>query len=225
VADAASSSKSCRGQAPVVAQNSRVVSLGGNGIAIPAPGCANGTPDTDAGILPPVLPIICNAEEVAGAAAVRDALDVFALQVGTNALLKESTAGPESLSVAPAAAEAGTQCSDGKDNDGDGKIDIADPGCHTDGNAANAGSFDATDDDESNAATDGSGKSKRKRKGNGNAASLHPNDDFEGGGAVSANAGALPFTGTDVIGLSLAGLLALAGGLVLRRREDVRTVR
>ena len=35
----------------------------------------------------------------------------------------------------------------------------------------------------------------------------------------------LPFTGTDVIGIALAGLLALAGGLLLRRREDVHTLR
>jgi len=30
----------------------------------------------------------------------------------------------------------------------------------------------------------------------------------------------LPFTGANVVGLALAGLLMLAGGLLLRRRED-----
>lgn len=44
---------------------------------------------------------------------------------------------------APAAAK--PQCSDGKDNDGDGKVDTADPGCHTDGNAGNAASYDPID--------------------------------------------------------------------------------
>jgi transcription termination factor Rho len=85
------------------------------------------------------------------------------------------------------------QCSDTVDNDGDGKVDSADPNCHTDGNPANEASY-------------------------------NPNGS-ESGGAQNLNAGALPFTGTDVIGVALAGLLMLAGGLMLRRREDVRTVR
>ncbi len=33
------------------------------------------------------------------------------------------------------------QCADGKDNDGDGLIDAADPGCHTDGDASNTASY------------------------------------------------------------------------------------
>jgi hypothetical protein len=40
------------------------------------------------------------------------------------------------------------QCSDGADNDGDGKIDTLDPGCHTDGNAGNPGSYDPGDNNE-----------------------------------------------------------------------------
>lgn len=44
------------------------------------------------------------------------------------------------------------QCSDGADNDGDGKIDTADPGCHTDGNAGNPASYDPSDDDETDLA-------------------------------------------------------------------------
>lgn len=271
VANSSSASKSCRGQAPQVANTSQVVQLGGTGVGIPAPGCANGTPDTEGG-LPGLLPIICNAEEIAGAAAVREALDVFAVQVGTNALLKETTAAAESFSVAPP--ESGAQCSDGADNDGDGKIDIADPGCHTDGNAANTASFDPSDNDETDAGTGGSGAGSGGGGGAGtggsgdgggdgagtggsggdvqcadgvdndgdgvidaddpgchtdgnanNAASYDPTDDSEAGGAQNLDAGALPFTGADVIGVALAGLLMLAGGLMLRRREDVRTVR
>jgi LPXTG-motif cell wall-anchored protein len=42
----------------------------------------------------------------------------------------------------------GPECSDGIDNDGDGKIDAADPGCHTDGNANNPRSYDANDTSE-----------------------------------------------------------------------------
>lgn len=41
-----------------------------------------------------------------------------------------------------------TQCSDGIDNDSDGLIDSADPGCHTDSNAANSSSYNPSDNDE-----------------------------------------------------------------------------
>jgi hypothetical protein len=271
VANSTSASKSCAGQAPQVANTSEVINLGGTGVGIPAAGCANGTPDTDAG-LPGLLPIVCNAEEIAGAAAVREALDVFALQTGTNSLLKETTAAAESFSVAPP--EGGkTQCSDGIDNDGDGKIDAADPGCHTDGKPNNPSSYDANDNDESDKAGGNQGAGDHGGKGGGgnegagngggnegagnggpqcsdqadndndglidaadpgchsdgnpkNEESFNPNDNSEGGaGAQNLNAGALPFTGTDVIGIAFAGLLMLAGGLMLRRREDVRTVR
>lgn len=48
--------------------------------------------------------------------------------------------------VCPAAAP---QCSNGQDDsDGDGLADDADPGCHTDGNAANLDSYDPDDNDE-----------------------------------------------------------------------------
>lgn len=275
VANSTSASKSCAGAAPQVANTSEVINLGGTGVGIPAAGCANGTPDTDAG-LPGLLPIICNADEIVGAAAVREALDVFALQTGTNSLLKETTAAAESLSVAPP--ESGpAQCADGKDNDGDGKVDAADPGCHNDGKPNNPKSYDATDNDETDTngggnagsgdhgggggggkGNEGSGENGGGNEGAGNggpqcsdkvdndgdgdidaadagchsdgnannASSYNPNDTSEGGeGAKNLSAGALPFTGTDVIGIALAGLLMLAGGLMLRRREDARTVR
>jgi len=73
------------------------------------------------------------------------------------------------------------ECSDGVDNDGDGKIDFgSDPGCSS-----------ADDDSEAN--------------------------------AVSLGGNELPFTGTDVVVLGLAGSILLAAGLTLRgparRRE------
>jgi len=257
-ANSTSTSKSCRGQAPEVANTSEVVNLGGTGVAVPPlvpAGCANGTPDTRAG-LPGLVLIICNAEEIAGAAAVREALSVFTLQVGTMSVLKETTAASESLTVAP---EAAAQCSDGIDNDGDGLIDAADPGCHSDGNAGNPASYVPTDNDENNPPADAGGSGDdddkaqcsdgRDNDGDGvtdaddpgchtdgnanNPDSYDPDDDSEadggggagGGGSGDLDAGALPFTGTDLIGISLAGLLVLAGGLLLRRREDLRTVR
>lgn len=48
-------------------------------------------------------------------------------------------------------ATANKQCADGLDNDSDNKVDALDPGCHTDGNAANAASYDPQDDDERDA--------------------------------------------------------------------------
>jgi hypothetical protein len=74
------------------------------------------------------------------------------------------------------------ECSDGVDNDGDGKIDFGnDPGCSS------------------------------------------AEDDSEDNGAVNLGGNTLPFTGTDVVVLGLAGSLLLAAGLALRgpaRRRD-----
>lgn len=47
--------------------------------------------------------------------------------------------------VCPAAAP---QCGNGQDDDGDALADEADPGCHTDGDAANLSSYDPDDNDE-----------------------------------------------------------------------------
>ena len=93
------------------------------------------------------------------------------------------------------------QCADNRDNDGDGVIDEDDPGCHEGNNINNP--YNPDDDSEGS-------------------------DNGGGGNAGSGDLGGdeLPFTGTDVIGIALAGLLVLAGGLLLRRREeDVNTVR
>jgi LPXTG-motif cell wall-anchored protein len=236
-----------------------VIGLGGTQVPIPAAGCANGTPDTVTGI-PAVLPIVCNADDIAGAAAVREALDVFVLQVGGTSLAKETTAASESVSVAPPAREAGPQCSDTIDNDGDGLIDAADPGCHSDNDATNTASYNPNDNDEtdSGGGTGGSGNPSSKKQCNDNKDNdgdglvdaddpgchtgnnlnnpFNPSDNDEsngngnggnggGGGNAptggnNANASTLPFTGTDVVGLALAGLLMLAGGLLMRRRED-----
>ena len=298
-ANSATASQSCRNRAPTTMSSSQVIQLGGTGIAVPVAGCENGTPDTVFDI-PLLARIVCNADEVAGAAAVREALDVFALNVGATSLVKETTAATEAVTVAPAGAETpGPQCSDGVDNDGDGVIDSADPGCHTDGNANNPASYDPTDNSEANGGpTRGSGgedgaaecSDNRDNDGDGrvderdpgchsdgnpnnpasynpddddesdggggggggggaaqcsdgadndgdgvidsadpgchsdgdpnNAASYDPNDDSEGDGAGTVSAGGLPVTGSNVVGLALAGLLLLAGGLLLRRREE-----
>lgn len=255
VANSASSSKSCFGEAPKTLNTSTVIALGGNGLPLPAAGCADGTPDTVGG-LPPLLPIVCNADEIVGAAAVREALDVFVLTAGNSSLLKETTAASESVSIAPAGPEKpGPQCSDKVDNDGDGVIDGKDPGCHSDNNPKNDASYNPSDDDERDRRTppttgsgptgegpgdDGDGEGPGGGGGGTPACSDNadndgdgavdmadpgcssPSDDSEAGGARTAGADSLPFTGTDVTGLALAGLLLLGGGLLMRRREGSR---
>ncbi|MEY2512803.1 MAG: hypothetical protein QOJ89_161, partial [bacterium] len=76
-----------------------------------------------------------------------------------------------------------------------------DPGCHENNDINQP--YNPDDDSEG---SDGNGNGN----GGGNAPA----------GGQGANTGTLPFTGTDVVGLTLAGLLMLAGGLLLRRRED-----
>jgi len=185
VSQSSSSSRACNdGTAPTQTNSSSVIGLGGTNVPIPAPGCANGTPDTVTGI-PVLAPIVCNAndsnglgEAVTQAGApygVREALTVFALEAGGTALLKVTTGASETRVQAPPAAPStrgrgndgtdtrdddddgdgrddgrgdpggpggpgrgdgpggggSTECSDGRDNDGDGKIDLDDPGCES----------------------------------------------------------------------------------------------
>jgi hypothetical protein len=263
VAKSSSTSKSCRNQPTQTANSSMVVALGGTPVPLPAAGCGTGAPDTKTG-LPPLLPIVCNADDVVGASAVREALDVFVLDVGGYSLLKDTTAAAESVSVAPTGPEnGGPECSDGADNDGDGLIDADDPGCHSDGNPNNPDSYNPNDNDESNGPAGGSGTASGGNNHNGgngggsgapecsdgrdndgdgvidandpgchtdgnpnNPNSYNPNDDSEANGAGTVQGSStLPFTGTDLTGLGLAGLLLLAGGLLLRGREGARVDR
>ena len=140
--EANSDSRECKDGTQTQTNTGKVVNLGNAGITLPPlipTGCGNGTPNTPA-LIPLLLPAVCNANESNAAQAgapygVREGLTTFALAVnnGANALLKATTAAGESRAVRKA------QCSDGVDNDGDGKIDFPnDPGCSG-----------PTDDDES----------------------------------------------------------------------------
>jgi LPXTG-motif cell wall-anchored protein len=258
VSDASTTSESCQGQATKITNTSHVIGLGGVQVPLPAAGCATGAPDTLTGI-PAVLPIVCNAEDIAGAAAVREALDVFVLQVGSTSLTKATTASSEAITTAPPVVEAGPECSDKIDNDGDGKIDANDPGCHSDNDATNNASYNPNDNDETDKTGPTNPQSNKDKQcadgkdndgdglvdaddpgchtGNNINNPYNPSDNTEanpgncangscgGGGTAptggqSTNNNKLPFTGSDVVGLGLAGLLMLAGGLLLRRRED-----
>jgi hypothetical protein len=81
------------------------------------------------------------------------------------------------------------QCADGLDNDSDGRIDCADPGCHTDGNVANASSCNptATENPQCSDVADNDADAKADTLDPGchtdavatNAASYNPGDDDE----------------------------------------------
>lgn len=90
------------------------------------------------------------------------------------------------------------QCSDTQDNDGDGKIDATDPGCHDDGNAGNPDSYNPNDDDETDTAVLGESLAKT---------------------TVPAAADPLPATGASVAtGLAAALGLGSLALLAVRRR-------
>ena len=108
LAESNSQSQACRGGSPSQSSSSKVINLLGTGLPVPAAGCANGTPNTVFSSLAPILTAICNADDTNGSQAsapynVREALTVFALQTGSSALLKATTAAAESHAVAPAA--------------------------------------------------------------------------------------------------------------------------
>ena len=121
------------------------------------------------------------------------------------------------------------QCSDTIDNDGDNAIDAADPGCHTDGNAGNPDSYDANDNDETNASQcsdgiDNDGDATIDaldpgcHEGDNLANPYNPNDDDERNTGVLAG-GALPSTGRSVPTGMAAGLgMSALALLALRRR-------
>ena len=224
---ASSDTRACRDQAPTQTNTSRVIQLGAMGLPIPAPGCDNGTPDVVTGI-PGVLPIVCNADDSSATGGtqatapygVREALDVYLLAVGPTAVAKLTTGAAESLAVAPAAAppppppppppegpDGGGQDGGGQDDDGGGG-----PG------GGGAGQDDVGGADDDGAGDDGAGDDGAG-PGAGDGAGIGPG----AAQARSARGDQLPFTGTDVVVLGLAGSILLAAGLVLRgparRRE------
>jgi hypothetical protein len=104
-----SNSTACNTGSQSVDQNSTVVNLAGTGIPLPAAGCDDATPNTNFSALSPLLATVCgandsNSGQTGAPYGVREALTVFALITGDTALIKATTAGPESHAVAPTAA-------------------------------------------------------------------------------------------------------------------------
>jgi len=207
-------------------------------VPLPAAGCGAGTADTKTGIAF-LAPIVCNAADADGANeavkqaasryVVREALTVFALDVGNTALVGTTAAGAEARSSAPPAGgdDDGGANHGGANNDGGGDDGRGNDGSDRTRNAGSepnsaSGNVFASDD----AADDGDGNGD----GNGKGAAWSDGVDNDGDGATdfpkdsgcssasddSEGTGALAFTGANILTLLLAGLMALAVGLRLR---------
>ena len=72
------------------------------------------------------------------------------------------------------------QCDDNLDNDGDGVADENDPGCHTDGNPNNPGSYDPTDNDETDPVDEPECKDGKDNDGDGKKDKLDPGCHTDG---------------------------------------------
>ena len=193
-----SDSRECKDGTRTQANTSRVVNLGATGVTLPPlipAGCGNGTPDTLA-LIPGLLPAVCNADDVNGAQAaatygVREGLTTFALNVAPNsALLKATTGASESRAFMRA------QCSDGVDNDGDGRIDFPnDPGCTGPTDDSEAGGDDGGDTDPGGDRGDAECEDGRDNDGDGRVdfpddpGCSSRSDDSEAGGAGTAGGG------------------------------------
>jgi hypothetical protein len=167
--------------------------------------------------------------QLAGGGIAVDALVVTVLAAAGDTPLAQIRLAHAEVSAAACAPV--PQCSDAADNDGDGKVDAADPGCHSDGNPDNPNSYVPTDNDERDAPqcsdgrdNDGDGKNDAAdpgchSDGNANNPNSYVASDNDERDDV-ARAAVLPRTGADsglpLMGAGLATMAAL--GLRLRRR-------
>ncbi len=197
VLESESNSKACNNGNKKVNQDSRVVSLNDNGLPVPEPGCADGTPNSDFTPLLPLLGAVCNADDTNGAQTsvpygVREALSLFVLDLGGNPLVKTTTAGAESHAVAPGG---GPKCPDPNNPD----CDNGPPKCPDPGNPD---------------CDNGPNHPKNPDGPDG------PNGP--GGPSGDSPDGTLPFTGAEIGTLGLIGGIVMASGLGLMALADRR---
>lgn len=183
------------GATPSYTANSEIVDLSIAGTSVPVNAPVQDLIDQISGVLTTSgLNAVADVKRnvvtpIAGGGVGVDALVVTVLSAaGATPLAQVRLAHAE---VTAAACSAKPQCSDGVDNDGDAVIDTLDPGCHTDGNAANTATYVASDNDETNEAP-----------------------------RALAAAEQLPRTGSEAgLPLAAAGLMTLGAlGMRLRRR-------
>jgi hypothetical protein len=140
VIDSSSQSRACNDGSQSQVNGSSVIGLGGMGVPLPQPGCADGTPNTVFSI-PLLLDVVCNANDSNGVQlrppyGVREGLTAFVLAP----LLKATTAASESRARAPGGG-------DDDDADGDGIPDDEDQCPNRPGPASNDGCPAGDDDD------------------------------------------------------------------------------
>jgi hypothetical protein len=218
------SATACAGQTPAPpTAASQLLSLGGIGVKLPAAGCASGAPNTQAGLLPPVLSIICNADsttQLATPAGVREALTVIALEVANSALLKTSVVAAQAHAVAqPTTGPGGKPPGGGNHHHhhGGGKT----KGHHH--KRSGGGGQKCTDRDHD--CGKGGGHCPSDAFDNDGDCNLPNGGGSEGGaeneaagGPTAHVSGALPFTGENVLEVVLLGLVLASGGLALSSR-------
>ncbi len=230
-AQAESTSQACNdGRAPTTQSDSRVINLGGTGVPLPAEGCGTGQ---EVLIELVVLNIVCNATDTGANFSVREALDVFVLPVaGTGtSLTKLTTAEAESLAVAPPrgatppgdGGNGGDGGDGGDDGDGGDRGDRDRDGGGGDGGGGGGGVGGTSDDadPECSDGIDNDGDGRVDFPDDPQCSSRSDDSESAGPGGGGAQAAGLPFSGADLLGVVLAGLLALAGGLLLRRRGEL----
>ena len=210
VLQASSGSTACRGSAPRQASDSTVLALFGNGLPLPAGGCADGAPNSEFTVLSPIAATVCNADDSNGAQAAapngtREALTAFVLESNNSSLVTATGSAGESSAVAPKGTPSGCQnppCGNGGGDDG--------------GNGPG--------DDGSGGGSPGATGHVQGAHGAGSAS-----DDgsrvsgADHGPSVSGpGKGDLPFTGADLVRLLLVGLAVMAMGLVAMALADRR---
>jgi hypothetical protein len=141
VIDSSSQSRACNDGSQYQTNDSSVIGLGGVGVPLPQPGCADGTPNTVFSI-PLLLDVVCNANDSNGVQlrppyGVREGLTAFVLAP----LIKATTAASESRARAPGGGDG-----DG-DSDGDGVPNDQDECPNRPGPASNDGCPAGGDDD------------------------------------------------------------------------------
>ncbi len=209
-ADAArssSTSTACSDGTETVEQDSEVISIADNGVPIPAPGCADGTPDSEFTPLNPLLSAVCNANDENGTQTdspygVREAFTVFVLNIIPDdmPLVKLTTAASESHAVAPE----GNECPDPDNPDCPPKPECPDP------DNPDCPPIDECPDPDNPDCPDGPPNGGPKG----------PGDD--GPSAKKGPREELPFTGADLGVLGLIGALVMGAGLSLMALSDRR---
>lgn len=228
--ESSSSSRACNDGTETQENDSSVLVLLGTPLPLPVDGCDDGTPNSSFAI-PLLLTAICNADDSNGDQAgdpygVREALTAFVGVVPNQAALSKTTlAASESRAQAPEDGD-GTPDPDPPNGDppGDGGPPTTSGGPPSDGGPpttsggpGDPGGPDRRDDPSD---ADDFAECEDGIDNDGDGLIDFPDDpDCESPSDDSESAGALPFTGANVIGFIAIGALLVAGGAAFRRTE------